>query len=92
MNISLHMQLCVLNVPEDISDIDKLLLIIDTPLEKVLSSNEIIHFEQYTRFQREVKIEKTIRHTLAYHTLKVYYQPIWSLQGKENQVCLEALW
>ncbi len=83
MNISLHMQLCVLNVPEDISDIDKLLLIIDTPLEKVLSSNEIIHFEQYTRFQREVKIEKAIRHALAYHTLKVYYQPIWSYREKK---------
>lgn len=78
ISVRMNIQLCVINIPEDTSDPNHILLMVDTPISSDLTDSQIIYSHQFSSYQREIKILHTLRNALREHKLLVYYQPIWS--------------
>ena len=82
-------QVCSMIIPEDISAMDKLFLIMDSPFEEnhsgVMDVKQVI-----SDHGRRVQVERLINEALENKAFKVYFQPIYD--AKTGRVCsAEAL-
>ncbi len=85
----LSAQVCVMHIPEDISTMDRLLLIVDRPFAENHSEDLDVR-QVVSGHQRRIMIERLINEALENRSFKVFYQPIWD-RGSGKVHSAEAL-
>lgn len=90
MNVTFPAQVCLLEIPTDISSIEQIMLIMDVPVNDNTGRSQIVTSNAMHSYQREVVIEHKIREALEQGKFQVFYQPLYDIAtGKIS--CAEAL-
>ena len=82
--LTLKTQICQIDVPDDLANMDGILNIVDAPGTKEDSRVVFLKKDQLNYMQRRLAIEKAIDRALETNTFKVYFQPIWDV--KHNKI------
>lgn len=82
MKLALNSNIYIINIPEDVDTIERLMGIVDSEYESE-SDNKVtlIRGEKLNMFQRERKIQEEIQKALINREFKVLYQPIWDKES-----------
>ena len=83
--IDLDMRMCMLDIPQDISEMEDFVSFVDS-FEKTVDSRELVHFSEVApehKFQLKLDIDKIIKKALEDKNFEMYYQPIYSLKEKK---------
>ena len=86
MKLALNSNIYIINIPEDVDTIERLMGIVDSEYESE-SDNKVtlIRGEKLNMFQRERKIQEEIQKALINREFKVLYQPIWDKESDTIQ-------
>lgn len=82
MDLNLHSTVCIINCPEDIDDVDSLLLFGNELMNPKFYSGNVLHASDVynkDRYSLMKDIDSIIERGLANHNFHVYYQPIYSV-------------
>lgn len=74
-------QLCMIQIPEDINTIEQLMLMIDAPFENSGNKCELVELNVFGDYHREILIEKLITEAIEQRKFQVWYQPIWNREN-----------
>lgn len=77
INVAFNTQICFINIPDDVSEMDKFLSMFDAEYSKNDNKVSFIYGEQLKFLQRELEVEKAIQRALDNKSFRVFYQPIW---------------
>ncbi|MBQ5383614.1 MAG: EAL domain-containing protein [Treponema sp.] len=81
--LTLKTQISIIDVPEDVSSIDGIITMLDSPGAKDESRVLFLQKEQLNFIQRRRAIEKAIDRALETNSFKVYFQPIWDVKANK---------
>ncbi|MBQ9346082.1 MAG: EAL domain-containing protein, partial [Oscillibacter sp.] len=89
-SLRLEAAVCVIRVPEDVSALDELMELLVSGYQKEGMGSRLVPFEELSAHRRNRKIEQALREAVEGRCLRVWYQPIWSVEEKRT-VAAEAL-
>ena len=90
VSLQLEAAVCVLRVPEDVSTLDELMELLTSDYRRRGMGSHLVSFDEISSFQRSRRIEQALREAVADQRLRVWYQPIWSVEQRRT-VAAEAL-
>ncbi|MBP5357732.1 MAG: EAL domain-containing protein [Treponema sp.] len=79
--LSLETQICDIDIPADVNNVESIVTIVDAPGIKQSSKVSIIKREQLSFMQRVKAIQNTIAYALDNNLFQVYYQPIYDVHA-----------
>lgn len=88
--IRLETEVCVARIPKDVSSMDELMELLASGYHKKSSGSRLVSFEEVSANQYNRKIELALRDAVDTKKLRVWFQPIWSVESKRT-VAAEAL-
>ncbi|MBR1629365.1 MAG: EAL domain-containing protein, partial [Lachnospiraceae bacterium] len=80
----------IIRVPEDVSTLDDLMVLLTSGYNKTGIGSGIVSFEELSAYRYEQRIELILRDAVKSGKLQVWYQPIWSIK-KDCPVAAEAI-
>ena len=81
--LSLETQICDIDVPADVNNVESIVTIVDAPGIKQNTRVSVIKREQLSFMQRIKAIQNTISYALDNNLFQVYYQPIYDVQANK---------
>ena len=89
---SFHLEalVSVLNSSDDISSLDELMEVLASTYIKTGLGSRLVSKDEFFSNQRNRKIEQSLRDAIEKKQLRVWYQPIWSVE-EEKTIAAEAL-
>ena len=81
--LSFETQICSVDVPKDISQLDHLMSLIDATGVKSENRVNLLRREQLSYIQRRKAVEQAIDRALQSNTFQVYFQPIWDAHANK---------
>ena len=82
--LTLKTQICQVDVPDDVSTIDGIITVLDSPGTTEENRVILLKKDQLNYMQRRLAVEKAIDRALETNSFKVYFQPIWD--AKNNKI------
>ena len=79
--LSLETQICDIDIPADVNNLESIVTIIDATGIKQNSKVSIIKREQLSFMQRIKAVQNTVSYALENNLFQVYYQPIWDVKA-----------
>ena len=76
-------QVGVLQVPDEVSTVDRLMLFIDAPTEDSSGRSQLMGSDQIHYYQRSLLIEQKLTEALDNNSLEVYFQPVWDRASRK---------
>ncbi len=80
----------ILRIPEDITTVNELTDLLTAGYRKTGLGSRVVTYEEISSNQRNRKIEKALREAVDSEVLRLYFQPIWSVD-EQRTVAAEAL-
>ena len=84
VSFAFHTQILRINVPEDASTIDRILLLTQAQYRTDNRRCAVYDGDELKLVERDVEIERSLQRALRERTLTVYFQPIW--WREENKI------
>ena len=88
--LRLEASVSVIRMPEDVSNLDELMEILTSGYRKTSAGSHLVTHDELSAHQRSRKIEQSLRDAVENNLLRVWYQPIWSVD-EQRTVSAEAL-
>lgn len=88
--IRLEAAVCIVRVPKDVSSMDELMDLLASGYHKKTSGSRLVPFDEISANQFNRKIELALREAVDSNKLRVWYQPIWSVEAQRT-IAAEAL-
>lgn len=89
-SLSLEVAICVVRIPEDVSSIDDFMELLTSGYQKTVAGSQLVTFGELLASRRNRRIEQALRDAVEDHSMRVWYQPIWSVEERRT-VAAEAL-
>ncbi len=83
ISIGFEIQICLINIPENINSLENLISLIDSNDVKLQSRVSIVQQDQLKFLQRKSAVENAIEKALQNNGFKVFYQPIWDCHSNK---------
>ena len=90
VNFRLEAELCIVRIPEDISSLNDLDELIAIRFREKNQGTRLVTFHELSTFRRNRHLAQSLRDAVAGQKLRVWYQPIWSVE-EGRTVAAEAL-
>ena len=91
IEFKLEAALCVIRIPEDVSTMSQLNELLHIRLRNIeKAGTRMISYDEIAAFWQIRRIERELRDAVANEKLRVWYQPIWSVEERRT-VAAEAL-
>lgn len=90
INFRLEAELCVVRIPEDVGSMNELDELLAIRLRDKNEGTRMVAFNEISAFRRNRHLVQSLRDAVAGQKLKVWYQPIWSVE-EGRTVAAEAL-
>lgn len=80
INFHLEAELCVVRIPEDMGSMNELDELLAIRLRDKNEGTRMVAFNEISAFRRNRHLVQSLRDAVAGQKLKVWYQPIWSVE------------
>ena len=90
MTLRLDATVAVIHIPEEAATLEELDEMLTAVYQNPESGSRLLRYDEVTAFQRRFNMELAMRRAIEDGKLRVWYQPIWSVE-KGRTVAAEAL-
>ncbi len=88
--LRLEVDVSVVGIPNDISTMDDLMELLASGYKKKAAGSRLVSFDEMSENRNNRRIEQALRDAVDSCKLRVWYQPIWSVE-EQRTVAAEAL-